>query len=114
MMMMRQRECDENDSNVADGDVRATPLHTGRTGGNIGRTGDYDDDDRDDENSSYVDDGHDIGGVRYISCDVTREAIWCIFLTGPPTGRIVVIHNKSKTEINMLISRDRFYFTVST
>ena len=81
-----ERESDENDSNVADGDVRATPLHTGRTGGNIGRTGDYDDDDRDDENSSYVDDGHDIGGVRYISCDVTREAIWCIFLTGPPTG----------------------------
>ena len=55
--------------------MRATPLRTGRTGNNIGRTGDYDDGDRDDGNNSYVDDGHDIGGVRYNSCDVSREAI---------------------------------------
>ena len=58
-----ETECDENDSNVADGDVRATPPLTGRTCDN-------DDGDRDDENESYVDDGHDVGGFRYISCDV--------------------------------------------
>ena len=55
--------------------MRATPLRTGRAGDNIGRTGDYDDGDRDDENNIYVDDGHDIGGVRYISCDVNRKPI---------------------------------------
>ena len=67
-----ERECEENDSNVADGDVRATPPLTGRTCDN-------DDGDRDDENESYVDDGHDVGGFRYISCDVSRQAIWCTF-----------------------------------
>ena len=55
--------------------MRATPLRTGRTGDNIVRTGDYDDGDRDDENNSYVDDGHVIVGVRHISCDVSRKPI---------------------------------------
>ena len=58
-----------------EGDVRETLLHIGRTGDNVVRTGDYDDGDRDDGNNSYVDDGHDIGGVRYMSCDVSLEAI---------------------------------------
>ena len=61
--------------------MRATPLRIGRTVDNVGKTGDYDDGDRDDENNSYVDDGHEIGGVRYISCDVSREAILRTFFT---------------------------------